>query len=102
MHNPLPSQSQFKFAKFMRTKPLVFEESSQIVDTCNAISRIQPENADTNVNSSGQLPIPRIVDPSMVQFLVAHSQFMNAMTQNVNNMMSQQNHTTATLINLLK
>lgn len=52
-------------------------------------------------NPSGQLSVPRVADPVMEQFLVAQTQFMNAMMQNMNNRMTQQNQTTATLVNLM-
>ena len=68
----------------------------------NLVSNLETVCASSDpVNPSGKLSVPEVADPVMEYFLVAQTQFMNAMMQNMNNMMTQQNQTTATLVNLM-
>ena len=61
-----------------------------MVDTHNTSSRTQSEDANANVNASGQSPVPEAAEPNMAQLLAAQTQFMSAMMQNMNAMMTQQ------------
>ena len=72
-----------------------------MVDTRNISSRTQSDDANANVNASGQSPAPGAVDPNMAQLLAAQTQFMSAMLQNMNNMMTQQSQTAVAIVNLL-
>ena len=72
-----------------------------MVDTLNTSNRTQSDDANANVNASGQSPVPGAADPTMAQFLAAQTQLMSVMMQNMNQVMTLQNQTAEALFNMM-